>query len=285
MIFAAKNLICGYGRKVVLENVSLKVEEGDVLCILGPNGVGKTTLFKSILESIPLISGVITLDGLDVSGWSVRERAKYISYVPQSHRDTFSYSALEMVTMGRVAHLGLFSTPPAADLEIALGCMKRLEIEHLADKTFRELSGGEQQMVLIARALTQDPKLIVMDEPTSSLDYGNQVKVLQQIGRLAGEGISIIMTTHFPDYAFLCDSKVCLILGGDRILIGDASEIVTERNLKDAYGVDIRILSDAIDGVGVIRSCVPVFNRTEVVHGRLATAADSFSTAGDVKRA
>ena len=229
--FELNQVTCGYKNKPVLENLSFSVKGGESLCLLGPNGVGKTTLFRSMLGFLKPLAGTIMLDGQDIASWSSRMLAQKIGYVPQNHTPPFAYPVLDVVTIGRLSRISPVASPSAHDVDVAMASLERLGVAHLADKLYTQISGGERQMVLIARALAQEPEMLVMDEPTASLDYGNQVKVLRQISRLAREGMSIIMTTHFPDHAFLCASKVGLITRdwvrfwrsrrrGDRAVVG-----------------------------------------------------------------
>jgi len=261
MIFEVRNAVCGYGSTPILSDISLEIESGNILCLLGPNGVGKTTLFKSMLGFLELISGSVLVDGENISSWSIRKTAKVIGYVPQVHTPTFPFTVLDVVAMGRVAHMGLFGSPGKEDLAEAMKMLERLGIEEYRDKVYTEISGGERQMVLIARALAQNPKILIMDEPTSNLDFGNQIRVLTQISTLADDGMAIIMTSHFPDHAFLCSSMVGLLQRGSKLLLGSASEIVTGENLKRAYGVDVRVIKENIADVGILKSCVPVIRQ------------------------
>jgi len=257
MIFEAHDVACGYGDIRILEHISLTVESGEIFCLLGPNGVGKTTLFKSMLGFLPLIEGGISIDGADISHWSVKKKARTIGYAPQVHTPPFPFTVIDVVTMGRTAYLGTVASPGKRDEEIAEEALDRLGIAYLRDRIYTEISGGERQMVLVARALTQEPQILIMDEPTANLDFGNQVRVLQQVNRLAKQGMAIIMTTHFPDHAFLCSSKVGL-LQKDSFVIGDAQTVVTEGNLRHAYNVDVRIIEEDGGEVGLLKSCVPI---------------------------
>jgi iron complex transport system ATP-binding protein len=257
MILKIDSAVCGYAGKIVLDGITLDVSSGEILCLLGPNGVGKTTLFKTILGFLKLYGGAITLGGADISRWSRRNYARTIGYVPQHHTPPFAFNVLDVVIMGRTAHLGSFSTPSNADREIAMLQLEELGICHLRDRVYTEISGGERQMVLIARALAQQPQLLVMDEPTSNLDFGNQMLVLGQIRKLAEKGIGIIMTTHVPDHAFLCSTRVAL-LRKDGFSVGTPEEIVTEENLKAVYGVAVKITSTAAPNGRFVKACVPM---------------------------
>lgn len=236
-----EHLKCGYGKKVIVSDFSASVTSGEILCILGPNGVGKTTLFKTILGHLPKIGGEVRVDSREFSSMSQKEKARQISYVPQAHSVPFAFTVLDVVTMGRIAHLDWLSSPGKRDREAAWEALERLEISHLANQIFTEISGGERQMVLIARALAQQSHFLMMDEPTSNLDFGNQAKVLATVRRLARQGMGIIMTTHDPDHVFLCDANVVLMMHGGEILMGMADEIVTSDNMMKAYGVPVLV--------------------------------------------
>lgn len=259
MMLEIKDASFGYGRKTVLDNISFGVGSNDFLCLLGPNGVGKTTLFKSILGFISLKSGEIRLEGQNIRSWSRSQLARVIGYVPQAHAAPFPYSVLDVVLMGRMAHLGPFSSPKRHDVEIAEESLERLGISFLRDKRYTEISGGERQMVIIARALTQKPRILILDEPTSNLDYGNQIRVLLQIKGLADDGIGVVMTSHFPNHAFLCSSRVAL-LNRNGLEIGPADDIITETSMHETYGINVRITRLADNQGAAIKSCVPLAN-------------------------
>lgn len=264
MIFSVNAMSCGYHGTAVLTDISFSVENGEILCILGPNGVGKTTLFKSMLGLLPPLSGTVTVDAEDISCWSNRRRARTIAYIPQSHTPPFPYTVRQVVTMGRVAQLGMFASPTKADYEIADRMLDRLGIAFLADRTYTEISGGERQMALIARALTQKPQILLMDEPTANLDFGNQARVLGVIRSLANQGLTVVMTTHSPDHAFLCSSKVILLERGNRYSFGNASELVTEESLGRAYGIDVCVL-EGTHGTRSVKGCVPLIDAETTV--------------------
>lgn len=260
MILEIDNVSCGYNSKTVVKNISVKIESGEVLTLLGPNGVGKTTFFKTILGFLKLHGGEIKLDGQNIQSWKKSKLAKVIGYVPQAHIPPFPFTVLDIVVMGRTAHLGMFASPSKKDVEIAEKALKALEVNYLKDKIYTEISGGERQMVLIARALTQEPEILIMDEPTSNLDFGNQVKVLEQVNKLSKKGLGIIMTSHFPDHAFLCSTKVALLQRNNKFNVGDVDEIITEDKLRETYGVDVKIISTVNNKGAVIKSCVPILN-------------------------
>ncbi len=258
MKLSLDNVACGYPGKTILENLSLEVTTGEILCILGPNGVGKTTLFKTLLGFLNLHAGRITLDGENVQGWSRKRLAFTIGYVPQAHIPPFPFSVLDVVLMGRTARIGFLDSPKKHDREIAARALETLGIAHLSRRVYTEISGGEQQMVLIARALTQEPRFLVMDEPTAHLDFGNQVRVLQKVRQLAALGIGIVMTSHVPNHAFLCSSRVILIQRHGIFKTGTAEEIITEENMRETYGVNVRLSAVLNESGTEIKACIPL---------------------------
>jgi iron complex transport system ATP-binding protein len=253
-----QNITCGYHSVPIIKNINIQLSSGEVLCILGANGVGKTTLFKSILGFIKPLEGHILLDGKDIQMLSKNSLAKIIAYVPQSHAPSFPFTVMDVVIVGRTAHLGRFSSPSKYDYSLVNGILEKLEIFSLRNRVYTELSGGERQMVLIARAIAQQPQILMMDEPTSNLDFGNQVRVLEQINKLAIEGLGVIMTSHDPDHAFLCSTKAALLKKGFEYQVGRVGEVITEENLSCAYGVKVKITSIQSESGKEIHSCIPV---------------------------
>ncbi len=248
----------GYNGRAIVRDIDLSVRSGDVLCLLGQNGAGKTTLFRTLLGFIRPVCGSITIDGRDISQLSRQELARMVSWVPQSHGTPFAYEARDVVLFGRAVHLGLFASPGRVDRQIAMQSMELLEIAHLAGRPFTELSGGERQMVLIARALAQDAKFMILDEPASNLDYGNQVRVIRKIRELASRSIGIIMATHHPDHAFMTASRVAVLDQGRLCESGAAEAMLTPETLKRVYGVDVQVF-DAPAGASATRKvCAPV---------------------------
>ena len=250
---------CGYSTRTVLQNVSFPVNSGDFVCLLGPNGIGKTTLFKTILGLLPPLGGSVLLDGRDISTIGTTELAKLISYVPQAHNTPFAFQVLEVVLIGRTSHIGLFASPKAADYDIAWTMLERLGISHLAKKPFTEISGGERQLVFVARALAQQPKFLLMDEPTANLDFGNQIRVLDTVRSLTGQGLGILMTSHAPDHAFLCANHAALLLSDGSLRFGSVDEVLTEESLHAAYGVDVRLAEVTNNDGKTVKTCVPMF--------------------------
>ncbi len=257
MKLVLNNIDCGYNGSPIIKGISMTIEPGEVLCLLGPNGSGKTTLFKGILGLLPLESGMITVDGIDISRWPRPKLARVMGYIPQDHNPPFPYKVLDLVLMGRAAYLGSFSSPSAKDVEIAEDAMETMNIAHLKDKPYTEISGGERQLVMIARALAQQPQILVMDEPTSNLDFGNQMLVLKNIQRLSRLNLAVIMSSHFPNQALLCATRVMLLKDGVVFSIGDPEDVVNEENLKELYGVDVRIVTASLGNGDRVKVCVP----------------------------
>ena len=225
--------------------------------MLGKNGVGKTTLFKTLLNLMPKVSGQILLDGKDIQDFSNQDFAKKVAYVPQHSRAPFAFSVLNVVIMGRTAQMGFFGSLSKKDKDLAVAALDQLHIGHLKDRNFLELSGGQHQMVMIARALVQEPEYILFDEPTSALDFGNQLEVLTEIISLKEQNIGILMTTHSPDHAFLCGGDALLIKNTHDYLIGPVDDVLTAQTLSDAYGVDVHITESQVDGE-IIKNCSPI---------------------------
>jgi iron complex transport system ATP-binding protein len=215
--------------------------QGEIFCLLGPNGIGKTTLFKTILGFLPILEGTIIIDGRDMARFSRQELARYIAYVPQSHIPPFAFRVIDVVVMGRNVHVSAFGKPGPRDYEAALEIMERLGISYLQDRFYTELSGGERQMILIARALAQEPVFLMMDEPTSNLDFGNQAIVLDQILKLAGKNLGIIMTTHYPEQVLLLKTRAALLMRNGEMLTGSARNVLTVQNLEETYGIPVAV--------------------------------------------
>lgn len=250
----------GYDRRNPAQSyINLELNSGEICSILGPNGCGKTTLFKSMLGLVPFIRGGAFIDGDDISKWTLSRLASSIAYVNQAHNPPFPYQVKDMVLLGRVNSLGYASKPTDNDYYIVENAMIDMGIYDLRNEIYTDISGGELQLVMIARALAQQPQLLVLDEPTAALDYGNVVRVIRKIRSLAERGYAVLMTTHNPDHAFMCRSNVLLLQHDYPPKFGSAIDIVTERNMKQAYGLNIKIVEFVNTENEIMRMCSPVF--------------------------
>ncbi len=237
-----ENLVCGYTPgKPIIGPLSFEIAQGDIACLIGPNGIGKSTLFKTILGLLKPLSGAIAVKNRDYRAYTAKEFARMVAYVPQGHVPPFPYTVRDVVVMGCNPNMHELSVPGPAEYDIANEKLALMGIGHLAERDYTEVSGGERQMVMIARALAQNADLLVMDEPTTHLDYGNETRVLSQVKKLSGLGYTIVMITHVPDHAFLYASKVLAVGKGDYFAMGAPEAILTEAGLASLYGVDIQL--------------------------------------------
>jgi len=239
--------------KNIFEDLNFQVEKGEIFCILGANGCGKTTLIKCITGINKLSEGSINLNNKNIASLKPPQIAKNMAYIPQDHNSTFPYSVLDVVLMGRSAHLEMFESPGEKDYKIAEKAIKSLDIEYLKDTPYNEISGGEQQLTFIARVLTQEPKLLVLDEPTSHLDFGNQIRALNVIEKLAKDGLAIIMTSHFPDHVLMSGTKVAIMKDRGFIEVGSPEEVINSENMEETYGISVKIID-----MGERFTCVPL---------------------------
>jgi iron complex transport system ATP-binding protein len=248
-----RELAFGFPGRTVGRDVSFTLATGEVMCVLGPNGGGKTTLFRTLLGLIEKHSGSIKLQGKSLEELSRAAIARRIGYVPQGHSAYFAFTVREFVLMGRTAHLGAFAAPAKKDIQVAEHALESLGIAQLADKPVTEISGGERQLALVARALAQQPRLLVLDEPTASLDFGNQVRVLQKMTALARSGIAILFSSHDPDHAFLCATRALLLAEGRVLEAGAPREVIRADTLERMYRVSVRV----VPLPGGMHTCLP----------------------------
>jgi iron complex transport system ATP-binding protein len=236
------DLSFGYPGRAVGSHVSFSLEAGEILCLLGPNGGGKTTLFRTILGLIPALTGRIAVDGADISHWSARRRARAMGYVPQSGGGSFAFTVREIVLMGRTAQRGAFAPPALDDYDAAEAALETLGIRHLGERDWLRISGGERQLALIARALAQDPQVMVLDEPTANLDFGNQVRVTDEVRRLGASGLAVLFSTHHPEQAFACAHRVAMLHEGRLAEIGPPASVITEAAMRRVYGLEVEVV-------------------------------------------
>jgi iron complex transport system ATP-binding protein len=240
-VLSATALSIGYAKRVVADRIDLSLRRGEVLCLLGPNGAGKTTLFKTLLGLLPAISGEVAIDGRPIAALTRAELARSMAYVPQAQVMEFAYTVLDLVLMGRTAHLGPFSAPGARDHERAHAALADLGIADLAAAEANRISGGQRQLCLVARALAQDAPLLVMDEPTASLDLGNRLLVLERVRALSAQGYGVVFSTHDPDQARELATNVAVIAQGRLAAYGPPHETLTGPLLSTVYGVAVTV--------------------------------------------
>lgn len=252
MSLEACALTYGYRERIIGHDIALSLARGEVLALLGPNGSGKTTLLKTLLGLLPARGGSLTLDERPLAALSPHERALALGYVPQAHAGTFAFTVLSVVLMGRSAHGGLFAAPSSRDHAIAHAMLERLGIDRLAERPYTLISGGERQLTLIARALAQEPAYVILDEPTASLDFGNQGRVMREIRRLAAEGLGVLFTTHDPNQALRHADRVMMIRDGLALASGRADALLTPGRLEQLYGVPIETVTDGYGRVAFL---------------------------------
>lgn len=249
------NVSCGYHKKAILKDLNFELFTGESVCILGANGIGKTTIFRTLLGFIEVISGDIFIDNRSIRCYLNKELARVLSYVPQAKNYSYQFSVRDIVLMGRALYIRKFDKPSKTDYEMVDNVLERLGISEYAEKHYSELSGGEQQIVLIARALAQQARFVLMDEPASNLDFKNQKKMLDVIKLLTSEGTGVLMVSHLPDHAFSCCSKAILLDQNGNFVFGAVSDVITSGNLSTIYGVDISVMSENDIMGRPIRTC------------------------------
>lgn len=231
-----ENLQGGYKEREILKGVSFAIESGSVVSILGANGSGKSTLLKMIIGSLPY-QGAVYFRGREGRNLGARERAECVAYVPQSHAIPFEFSAFEVALMGRFRESPWSFGYAKEDKRLALEAMERIGALHLKDRIYRELSGGERQLVLLSRALAQRSEMIIMDEPVTGLDFGNQRRLLELMSSLASEGKTIVQTTHYPEHALEVSDRVVWLHEGRIIADASPQEAITPERLWEVYRV------------------------------------------------
>lgn len=258
MMLVVRDLRAGYGKTEIVHGISFGVRRGEFVCIIGANGCGKTTVLKNLLGLHKSFGGLVTVDGVDTSTLEEKELAKHFAYIPQAHMPPFPFTVADVVILGRTPYINQLSVVSQKDRRIAYNALYQLGIHHLAEDVYTKLSGGQQQLVLIARALTQQPDLLIMDEPTASLDFGNQQMVLSRMRKLADSGMGVLMVTHDPDHAFFCADRVVVMDKGVIIEDGPPKAVITTECLQKIYGAKVRVVEVEIEPGYKESVCIPV---------------------------
>ncbi len=238
-MLSAQNLRIGYVDRVLASNISFTLNDGEVIAILGPNGSGKTTLFRTLLGLTPALQGAALLNGRAISEFTPSAIARMVAYVPQVSASFANFSVIEVVLMARAAHLAWYASPGAKDRAVAANALAELNIGDFAEREFIELSGGERQLTMIARALASEAKILLMDEPTASLDFGNQFLILDEIAKLKARGVSVIFTTHHPDHALRIADRTLTITRDGQVQIDATQTLLSADSLTALYGISI----------------------------------------------
>ncbi|WP_052074594.1 ABC transporter ATP-binding protein [Shewanella mangrovi] len=249
VLLRAQQLTYGYGQRQVLNGVSLDIRAGEVLALLGPNGTGKSTLLKLLLGLYTAASGEVYIGQNALSEMTRREIAGHIAYVPQHHVSPFPYTVRQVVAMGRFHAGGVFGRMSERDSELVQQVLERLQIIHLAERRYTEISGGEQQLALVCRALVQGAKILMLDEPASALDFGHQARLLAQLRQLAEEGYAVVMTTHHPHHARMIAHRAVMLKSGLVMANGAPADILTPEAIQQLYDLSAQELAAFTRGI------------------------------------
>ena len=259
-LLSIRGMHCGYGKKrkvtEIVHGIDLDVMPGEFVCIIGPNGCGKTTTLKAVMGLLPITRGTVHVGGVDITHMAERERARHFAYIPQAHTPPFPFSVADVVMMGRTPYVNKLARVTAEDKLVAYRALEMLGIQDFANEAYTKLSGGQQQLVLIARALTQESEMLIMDEPTAALDFGNQQMVLSRMRTLSRMGKAVIMVTHDPDHALFCADTVVVMENGVIIQRGTPQECITTEIIDRIYGAQARVLDVEVEPGLVKRICV-----------------------------
>lgn len=257
MILEIKNLTFSYDSHTVLKDLNFKLESPDVLSILGPNGIGKTTLIKCLLGIKKKTSGEILIDGKEIDEFNKKDFYSFVAYLKQGGKETSIYTVLDTVLLGLASQINPLLKPKDSDIEKVDSILKELGIYHLRDKYVSKLSGGEAQMVFMARALIREPEILILDEPESNLDYRNQLLMLDTIDRLKDRGKLIIFNTHYPEHALRYSNKVLLLNKNYQYKFGNTSDIITKENIEATYKIKAAV-GELKDGDTIYRDIIPL---------------------------
>ena len=254
MKIESRGIEFSYKNRRVLRGLDFSADGGDIVAVLGPNGVGKSTLFRCLLGFLRPQKGGVYIDGRDIQSMSAAESARHVAYIPQSVSPIFNYTVLDTALMGMTNRLGTFQTPRSKDIEKADGVLDSLGISHLRSRGCAQISGGERQLALLARALVQDAGILIMDEPTANLDYGNNWRVMERIVALASAGYTVIFSTHDPNQAFFHANHALVMKDGRVVASGPPGTTLSGELLSDLYNIKALVHEVTLDGRGTMVS-------------------------------
>lgn len=257
MILEIKNLTFSYDKHIVFKDLNFKLESPDVLSILGPNGIGKTTLIKCLLGIKKKTSGEILIDSKEIDEFNKKDFYSFVAYLKQGGKETSIYTVLDTVLLGLASQINPLLKPKDSDIEKVNNILKELGIYHLREKYVSKLSGGEAQMVFMARALVREPEILILDEPESNLDYRNQLLMLDTIDRLKSHGKLIIFNTHYPEHALRYSNKVLLLNNNYQYKFGNTTDIITKENIEETYKIKAAV-GELKDGDTIYKDIIPL---------------------------
>lgn len=257
MMIKIQDLTFAYEKEKVLNHINFEAQEGQLVAVLGKNGAGKSTLFKCILGFLRKYSGTVMLNDRNVLEMTRKEIAKAAAYIPQSETPVYNYTVFDTVLMGTAGSLSPLAVPGEEQIRDTEEAIRSMGIETLSDRGINDLSGGERQLALLARAIAQKARLLIMDEPTANLDYGNQHLVMRRIREMVQNGYTVLLSTHNPEHALQYATHVLAIKDRKVEAYGNADRVITEKLIEDLYGMKVKIAEINIDGKN-IRSCIPI---------------------------
>lgn len=243
--------------KLLLKDINFTANKGELIAILGPNGAGKTTMLRCIMGFLHWNSGRSLIDGRDITSIPYRQLWRSLAYVPQAKHTSAAYTVEQMILIGRNSYFGMLSRPQAKDMDKVYEIMEKLSISKLAEKKCSEISGGELQMVLMARALVVEPQILILDEPESNLDFRNQLLILDTMSELASNGMTCIFNTHYPAHALQRANKALLLSGKGDYVFGDVNSVITKRNIELAFGVEA-VICEIETPEGILKDVIPL---------------------------
>jgi ABC-type cobalamin/Fe3+-siderophores transport system ATPase subunit len=248
-----QSLTVAYGENIALQDVSMNVHPGEIMALIGPNGAGKTTLVRAVSGLIAPIAGQITAHGQDLGAISVAQRARILAVVPQARQMGGAFTVEQAIMMGRTAHMGWLGRESQQDMDAVQLALKQANLEDFAQRQIAQLSGGEQQRVLLARALAQSTPVLLLDEPTNHLDLQHQTNLLSLVKKLTQEKkLTVMMALHDLNLVSFVADRVALIVDGKLQSLGTPHEVLTSENISRAYQTQVEIVSHPVTGVPII---------------------------------